>query len=227
MKVGWVYSPAIHVKKRVGDYTHPTKACTTKYARIQMPDEIAKLKSQLEEHAQLIRATESLLPKVALVAEKICQAFGNGNRLYTMGNGGSAADALHFAEELLGRYKRDRKPLPASSFVADPTGLTCISNDYGWENVFVRQVQGLVKPGDIVVGISTSGNSENVLRAMKAAKEQNAFTVAFTGATGGKIAPLADHLLNVPSTATARIQEMHIFMIHLLCESIDDWVLGE
>ena len=192
-----------------------------------MSEALQRLKVQLEDHASLIRAMEALLPKVEQVGAAICKAFGDGNRLYTMGNGGSAADALHFAEELLGRYRRDRRSLPATSFVADPTGLTCISNDYGWENVFARQVQGLVRPKDIVVGISTSGNSENVLRAMKAAREQGAITVAFTGTTGGKVAAHADHLLNVPSTATARIQEMHIFMIHLLCETIDDWVLGE
>src|SRR5207245_1790902 len=105
-------------------------------------------------------------------------------RLYTMGNGGSAADALHFAEELLGRFRRDRRPLPAQSFVADPTGLTCITNDYGWEQVFARQVQGLVHRGDVVVGISTSGNSENILRAIAKAKEQGAITIALTGNTG-------------------------------------------
>ena len=191
-----------------------------------MSDALQRLQAQLEEHAALIRQMEALLPKVEKVGEAICKAFGDGNRLYTMGNGGSAADALHFAEELLGRYRRDRRSLPATSFVADPTGLTCISNDYGWENVFARQVQGLVKPKDIVVGISTSGNSENVLRAMKTAREQGAITVALTGTTGGKVAAFADHLLNVPSTTTARIQEMHIFMIHLLCETIDDWVLA-
>jgi D-sedoheptulose 7-phosphate isomerase len=191
-----------------------------------MTDPLQRLRDQLQEHAALVGEMDRLLPKIEAVARAICAALGAGRRLYTMGNGGSAADALHFAEELLGRYRRDRRPLAASSFVADPTGLTCISNDFGWENVFVRQVEGLVRPGDIVVGISTSGNSENVLRAMHAAKQMKAITVALTGATGGKLAAFADHLLNVPSAATARIQEMHIFMIHLLCERIDDWVLG-
>ena len=192
-----------------------------------MSDAIQRLRIQLEDHAALVRAVgETLLPKVEAVARAICDAFASGNRLYTMGNGGSAADALHFAEELLGRFRRDRRPLPASSFVADPTGLTCISNDYGWDNVFARQVQGLVKSGDIVVGISTSGNSENVVRAMHAAKELGAVTIALSGSTGGKLAGMVDHLLNVPSTTTARIQEMHILIIHLLCERVDDWVLG-
>jgi D-sedoheptulose 7-phosphate isomerase len=191
-----------------------------------MTDALERLRRQWDEHATVLRAMESLLPKVETIARAICDAFGAGHRMYTMGNGGSAADALHFAEELLGRFHRDRRPLPALSFVADPTGLTCISNDFGWENVFARQAQGLVQKGDIVVGISTSGNSENVVRAMKAARELGAVTIALTGSTGGKLAALADYLLNVPSTATARIQEMHIFMIHLLCERVDDWVLG-
>ena len=191
-----------------------------------MPDALERLRRQWEEHTAVVRAMEGVLPKVEGAARAICDAFGAGHRLYTMGNGGSAADALHFAEELLGRFHRDRRPLPALSFVADPTGLTCISNDFGWENVFGRQAQGLVQKGDVVVGISTSGNSENVVRAMTVARELGAVTIALTGATGGKLAGLADHLLNVPSTSTARIQEMHIFMIHLLCERVDDWVLG-
>ena len=191
-----------------------------------MSDALDRLRLQLEEHATVVRAMDRLLPKIESVARAICDGFAAGHRLYTMGNGGSAADALHFAEELLGRFRRDRRPLPAGSFVADPTGLTCISNDYGWDNVFARQAEGLVRTGDIVVGISTSGNSENVIRAMKLARDSGAITVALTGSTGGKLAAMADHLLNVPSTATARIQEMHIFMIHLLCERVDDWVLG-
>jgi D-sedoheptulose 7-phosphate isomerase len=191
-----------------------------------MTDALERLRLQLDEHLATARATEGLLPKVEAVAQAIVECFKNNGRMYTMGNGGSAADALHFAEELLGRYRRDRRSLPAQSFVADPTGLTCITNDYGWEHVFSRQVEGLVRPGDVVVCISTSGNSENVLRAARTAKERGAVTVGFTGSTGGKLAAVCDHLLNVPSSATARIQEMHIFMIHLICERVDDWVLG-
>ncbi len=192
-----------------------------------MRDPLDRLRQDLDDHAAALKAVgDTLLPKVEAVARAICDALAAGRRLYTMGNGGSAADALHFAEELLGRYRRDRRPLPAQSFVADPTGLTCISNDFGWEHVFARQVDGLVQPGDIVVGISTSGNSPNVVRALQSARNKKAVTVGFTGATGGHCAPLADHLLNVPAAATARIQEMHILMIHMLCERIDDWVLG-
>ena len=191
-----------------------------------MSDAIERLRTQLQEHLNAAQATEALLPKVEAVAQAVIRCFGSDGRMYTMGNGGSAADALHFAEELLGRYRRDRRSLPAQSFVADPTGLTCITNDYGWEQVFSRQVEGLVRRGDVVVGISTSGNSANVVRAIAEARERGAVTVAFTGESGGKLAGMVDHLLNVPSAATARIQEMHIFMIHLICERIDDWVLG-
>src|SRR5205823_1358875 len=135
-----------------------------------MSDAIERLRRDFDDHAAVFKAVgDTLLPKVEGVARAACNAFAAGRHLYTMGNGGSAADALHFAEELLGRYRRDRRPLPAQSFVADPTGLTCITNDYGWEQVFARQVEGLVHPGDVVVGISTSGNSANVVRALTAA----------------------------------------------------------
>ena len=187
---------------------------------------LTRLNHQLAEHAALVDLMQTLLPKVEAVGQAVVAAFARGRRMYTMGNGGSAADALHFAEELLGRYRRTRRALPAASFVSDPTGLTCISNDFGWENVFARQVEGYVQAGDVVIGISTSGNSENVVRALAAARAQGAVTVAFTGSSGGKAASLADHLLNVPSDFTARIQEMHILMIHMICEQVDDWVLG-
>src|SRR5258706_2851755 len=192
-----------------------------------MSDPVERLRQELDEHAAVLRGVgETLLPKVEAVARVICDAFADGNRLYTMGNGGSAADALHFAEELLGRYRRERRPLPATSFVADPTGLTCISNDYGWGNTFARPVHGLVRRGDVVVGISTSGNSANVVNAMKAAQDIGAITIALTGSSRGKLVGALDHLLTVPSTNTARIQEMPILIIHLLCERIDAWVLG-
>src|SRR5690349_16633266 len=116
-----------------------------------MSDALDRLRRDFDDHAAVLKAVgETLLPKVEAVARAVCDAFAAGRRMYTMGNGGSAADALHFAEELLGRYRRDRRPLPAQSFVADPTGLTCITNDFGWEQVFARQVVGLVHPGDIV-----------------------------------------------------------------------------
>ncbi len=186
-----------------------------------------QLRGYLEEHLAVARQIESLLPKVEEIAQAMCQALANGRRIYAFGNGGSAADAQHFTAELVGRYRRERKPLPAMSLTTDPSAVTCIGNDYSFADLFARQVDGLVEAGDVVVGITTSGNSENVLRGLNAAKARGAVTVTLTGGAGGKVAPVADHALVVPSTTTARIQEMHILMIHMICERIDDWVLGK
>lgn len=180
----------------------------------------------LNEHLAVARQMEALLPQVEAVAQAICRSLAEGGRVYAFGNGGSAADAQHFTAELVGRYRRERRPLPAMAMTTDPSAVTCIGNDYSFADLFARQVEGLVRPGDVVVGITTSGNSENVARGLAAARERGAVTVTLTGGTGGKVAPLADHALVVPATATARIQEMHILMIHMICERIDDWVLG-
>ncbi|MGE5672795.1 MAG: SIS domain-containing protein [Mycobacterium leprae] len=186
-----------------------------------------QLRTYLEEHMAVVNQMEQLLPQVEAAAEAVTRALANGGTLYVFGNGGSAADAQHFAAELTGRYRRERTPLPAVALTTDSSALTCIGNDYAFADVFVRQVQALVRKGDVVFGITTSGNSENVLRALTIAKEKGAVTVTLTGGTGGKVAALADHALVVPSKTTARIQEMHIFMIHCICERIDDWALRE
>lgn len=185
-----------------------------------------QLRGYLEEHLAVARQMEALLPQVEEVAQAIVTALEAGGRVYAFGNGGSAADAQHFTAELVGRYRRERRALPAQSLTTDPSAVTCIGNDYSFDDLFARQVQGLVRAGDVVVGITTSGNSENVLRGLVAARELGAVTVTLTGGTGGKVAPAADHALVVPAKATARIQEMHILMIHMICERIDDWVLG-
>jgi len=184
------------------------------------------LNSYLEEHLADARQLEPLLPQVEAVAQAICHALAQGGRVYAFGNGGSAADAQHFAAELLGRYRRERRPLPAMALTTDPSTVTCIGNDYAFAELFARQVEGLVRPGDVVVGITTSGNSENVIRGLAAARRLGAVTVALTGGTGGRVVSVADHALVVPSGATARIQEMHVLMIHMICERIDDWVLA-
>jgi D-sedoheptulose 7-phosphate isomerase len=157
----------------------------------------------------------------------ICQSFDRGGRLFTFGNGGSAADAIHLAEELIGKFLRDRKPLPATSLSVDGPAMTCIANDFGYADVFSRQVQGLAHPGDIVFGITTSGNSENVLRGLQAGKDKKAITVALLGRDGGKAAKLADHAIIVPGNVTSLIQEMHILIVHILCDIIDRWAAGE
>ncbi|MBP2018401.1 D-sedoheptulose 7-phosphate isomerase [Symbiobacterium terraclitae] len=185
-----------------------------------------QLRSYLAEHLSVALQMESLLPQVEDVAQVICRALEQGGRIYAFGNGGSAADAQHFTAELVGRYRRERRPLPAVALTTDPSAVTCIGNDYDFADLFARQVEGLVRPGDVVVGITTSGNSENVLRGLEAARRQGAVTVALTGGSGGRVAPVADHALVVPSGTTARIQEMHILMIHMICERIDDWALA-
>jgi D-sedoheptulose 7-phosphate isomerase len=179
------------------------------------------------EHSATAQKTGTqLAPKIVEVANLLIDAFSRGNRLYTFGNGGSAADAMHFAEELLGRFQRDRKPLPATSLNSDGTAMTCICNDYGYEEIFSRQIQALANKGDVVLAFSTSGNSENVLRGLRAAKEKSAVTIAFLGKGGGKAAGIADHALIIPADVTSHIQEMHMMIVHLLCDAVDRWAAG-
>lgn len=165
---------------------------------------------------------ETMLPAVEEVVHLITQAFDGGGCLYVFGNGGSAADAQHFAAELVGRFQVERNPLPAVALSTDTSALTCIGNDYSFADVFARQVRGLVGPKDVVVGITTSGNSENVVRALMAARHLGATTIALMGATGGRAAEAAQQVLAVPSTTTARVQEMHILLIHMICAKIDE-----
>jgi len=160
------------------------------------------------------------------VARAFVAAFEGGGRVYTFGNGGSSTDAAHFAEELLGRFKRERRPLPAQSLSVDASALTCIANDYSYDEVFERQVRGFVRAGDIVVAFSTSGRSPNVVRGLAAARELGASTVLFGGGTGGPAAEHADHKLIVPSESTARVQELHVLLLHLILEQVDAWAAG-
>ena len=155
--------------------------------------------------------------------------YEGGGRLYTFGNGGSSVDAQHFSEELVGRFRRERRPLPAQSLSADAAALTCIANDYSFEEVFERQVRAFVRSGDAVIAFSTSGRSPNVVRGLAAAREAGATTVLFGGgeAGGGPAAEHADHRLVVPATSTARIQEMHVLLLHLVIDRIDAWAAGE
>jgi len=139
----------------------------------------------------------------------------------TLGNGGSAADAVHLSEELLGRYRDDRPALAALSLVSDAPALTCIANDYGFEEIFARQVEALCRPGDVVVAFSTSGNSENVVRALQAARAHGAKTLGLLGRDGGRCLALCDAALVVPSTNTARIQEVHGLALHVICEAAE------
>lgn len=177
----------------------------------------------LEDHLALVEHVKQLLPEVDAVARRLIAVYEHDGRLFTFGNGGSACDAQHFAEELVGRYRRERRPLPATSLSADASVLTCIANDFTFEDVFSRQVTGLARAGDMVAGFSTSGRSENVVRGLAAARERGATTVLFGGGDGGPAGDHADHRLVVPSTDTARIQEMHVLLLHLIIDQVDEW----
>ena len=151
----------------------------------------------------------------------LVERLSAGNKLLVCGNGGSAADALHICAELVGRFQRDRRPLPAVALNANPAILTALSNDYCYEAVFSRQVEALAERGDVVWGISTSGNSKNVVEALRAARARGAWTIALTGQGGGALAEHADVLLAVPLSATPRIQEIHVVTYHVICEAVE------
>ena len=165
--------------------------------------------------------------RIVQVATLIAKAFQNGNKVLLFGNGGSSTDAAHIAAEFVGRYQRDRVPLPAIALATDIAAITCIANDYGYEELFARQVRAHGRKGDIAIGISTSGNSPNVLKGVAAARDGGLTTIAWTGANGGKLAELVDYPFIVPSTVTSRIQESHITLGHVLCELVEDHLLGK
>jgi D-sedoheptulose 7-phosphate isomerase len=183
----------------------------------------------LAEHLELAGRLEPLLPQVDAVGRLLVETLGAGGRVYTFGNGGSSLDANHLAEELVGRFKRERRPLPALSLASDSAAITCIANDYSFEEVFERQVRGFVREGDVVLAFSTSGRSPNIVRGLAAAKELGATTVLFGGGDGegGPAAAHADHALVVPSDSTARIQELHVFFLHCVVDAVDRWAAGE
>lgn len=176
-----------------------------------------RIQDSINVKTKLLR-NEQLLDTVKNLANEIVEAIKSGNKLILCGNGGSASDAMHFAGEIVGRFQKEREAWPAVVLNADVATLTAIANDYGYDNTFARQTQGHVKPGDIFIGISTSGNSENVLRAAKVAKEHGAITAALLGKDGGKIKNVVDYLVIVPDMVTARVQECHILLIHIMCE---------
>ena len=161
------------------------------------------------------------LPAIQHAADLICQALKNGNKILICGNGGSAADAQHIAAELVGRYEEERRGWPAIALTTDTSALTALANDYGYELVFARQVQALATSGDVLIAISTSGNSANILAAVKQAKDLACVTIALTGSGGGQLANICDAAVMVPSDRTSRVQEAHITIGHLWCELVD------
>ena len=180
------------------------------------------MEKSFAEHQTTIKLVqESLLDIIVLCAERLEHILNAGNKILLCGNGGSAADAQHFAAELVGRFELERGGLPAIALTTDTSILTAIGNDYGFAQIFSRQVEAFARPGDALIGISTSGHSENVLLAMQKASNIGCLTIALTGRDGGAIAKAADLSLNVAVERTARVQEAHLMILHLLCEQID------
>lgn len=176
------------------------------------------------------QAMDAMIPMIARAAEAASSALLENHKILTCGNGGSAADAQHFSSELLNRFERERPPLPAIALTTDSSTLTSIANDYDYHEVFSKQVRALGQTGDVLLAISTSGNSPNVVRAIGAAHERNMVVIAFTGRDGGEMArhlQESDVELRVPVERTARIQEVHLLLIHCLCDLIDARLLGE
>lgn len=180
------------------------------------------IKFEFEEHLKTSQATFESIGHSVEVAAKLClDCLKNGNKILLFGNGGSAADAQHIAAELVGRYKTERKGLAAIALTTDTSALTAISNDYGYDCVFDRQVEALANKGDVAIGISTGGSSANVASALKLAKDLDCKTIGFSGRGGGEMNELCDINIVVPAQATARIQEMHIVIGHTICHLID------
>ena len=181
------------------------------------------INNELISHLETInKVIETMTEKLEIASKLAIETLKNGNKILLCGNGGSAADAQHIAAELTGRYKTERKGLPGIALTTDTSALTAIGNDYGYDRVFDRQVEALANKGDLLIGISTSGNSTNVINALKVAREMGCKTLGLTGRDGGAMNELCDINLVVPSNDTPRIQEMHILFEHTICQIIDN-----
>lgn len=183
-----------------------------------------KILLQLQDHikvAQLL-TQDGFVTHIEQVCKLVIDCIQNGNKVLLFGNGGSASDAQHIAAEFTGRYVRDRRGLPAIALTTDTSALTAISNDYGFKRVFARQVEALARPGDLLIGLSTSGNSENVISGLLAGKQLNCKLIGFSGNNGGQMKDICDLNIIVESNVTARIQEMHILIGHIICSALDD-----
>jgi D-sedoheptulose 7-phosphate isomerase len=179
--------------------------------------------SSFKEAAQVLESFSSdpaLIEACEDFSRRLTLTFEQGGNVFSCGNGGSHCDAMHFAEEFTGRYRKDRRPLGALA-LGDPSHVTCVSNDYGFKHIFERQIEGLGRKGDLLLGLSTSGNSENVIRAFEAARKKGIQTVALLGRDGGELKTLADLAIVVPAQTSDRIQEMHIKIIHTVIESVE------
>lgn len=183
------------------------------------------IRTSIDTKQQILDNAE-LLAEIEKVAETITNAFKTGNRVYFCGNGGSAADAQHLAAEFSGRFYTDRKALPAEALHCNTSYLTAVANDYGYDVVYSRMIDGIGQETDVLVGLSTSGNSENIFKAFEVAKQKKMITIAFTGETGGKMKALSDYLINIPSKDTPRIQESHIMIGHIICQLVEEKIFA-
>lgn len=180
------------------------------------------------DHVRVMTEASSALPELLeRVASELHACFARGGKVMACGNGGSASDADHFIAELVGRYKDERRALPAVAIAGGMATITAVANDYGYETIFARQIEAIARRGDWLFAISTSGNSRNVLAAVEAARQRDCSVIALTGASGGKLGAIADVLIAAPSTVTARIQEVHILCIHIICELLDAKLASE
>ncbi len=176
---------------------------------------------------QQLLADEKIIATVADCVNIMVTAFNNGNKVLFCGNGGSAADAQHLAAEFSGRFYIDRDALPAEALHCNTSYLTAVANDYSFDLIYARLIKGLGKKGDVLVGLSTSGNSANIINAFETAKEKEMITIGLTGFTGGAMKAISDYILNVPSTDTPRIQESHILLGHIICELVEERLFGQ
>ncbi len=184
------------------------------------------IQSSIDVKQQLL-ADDLLVQQIQVATEVITKAFQNGKAVYFAGNGGSAADAQHLAAEFSGRFYKDRKALPSDALHCNSSYITAVANDYSYDVIYARLLEGLAKPGDVLVGISTSGNSGNIVKAFEMAKNIGVTTIGFTGQKGGTMKELGDYLINVPSNTTPRIQEAHILVGHIICELVEINIFGK
>ena len=185
------------------------------------------INSQFKELVEIFNIIQQLTPKINEIVNICVQSIKNGNKIIFCGNGGSASQSQHLTAELVGRYKLERKAINSISLTVDTSNLTAIGNDYGFENIFSRQLEGIGAKGDVIIGLSTSGNSKNILNAFNVAKDKNIITIALSGKDGGEMSKIADYYLIVPAQTSAHIQECHLVIGHLICDLIEDEIYGK
>jgi len=189
-----------------------------------MKNNITQIIAESIEVKQSLLANEQLLATINDIVHAVTLAFENGFKVQFCGNGGSAADAQHLAAEFSGRFYKNRRALPSDALHCNSSYLTAVANDYGYDEIYARLVDGTMVKGDVLIGLSTSGNSANIVKAFEVAQAKGIITIGFTGATGGAMKALSNHLINIPSTITPRIQESHILVGHILCELVEQQI---